>query len=92
MNDHRYNSSMKRYYFSGEFAKLANVTQRTLRYYDKIGLLKPSLIMENGYRKYSDDDLIQLQKIVFYKQLGFSLEEIFPMILNEDRHTLKESF
>ncbi|MDD8048046.1 MAG: methyltransferase domain-containing protein [Thomasclavelia sp.] len=72
------------YYTSGKFAKMANVTIRTIRYYDKIGLLKPSFIGENKYRMYTNNDLIKLQRIIFLKQLGFSLEEIFPMVINND--------
>lgn len=81
---------MKKYYKTGEFAKLANVTERTLRYYDRIGLLKPSSILSNGYRQYTDSDLLKLQKILSLKHLGFSIEEIFPIVL-EDQN-LKESF
>ena len=82
--------AMRNYYKTGEFAKLANVTERTLRYYDKIGLLKPSSILSNGYRQYTDSDLLKLQKILSLKHLGFSIEEIFPIVL-EDQN-LKESF
>lgn len=78
------------YYKTGQFAKLANVSERTIRYYDKIGLLKPSFVMENGYRQYSDLDLLKLQKILSLKHLGFSIEEIFPMVM--DNTNLKESF
>lgn len=78
------------YYKTGQFAKLANVSERTIRYYDKIGLLKPSFVMENGYRQYSDLNLLKLQKILSLKHLGFSIEEIFPMVM--DNTNLKESF
>lgn len=78
------------YYKTGKFARLSNVSERTIRYYDKIGLLKPSFVMENGYRQYSDLDLLKLQKILSLKHLGFSIEEIFPMVM--DNTSLKESF
>ena len=78
------------YYKTGQFAKLANVSERTIRYYDKIGLLKPYFVMENGYRQYSDLDLLKLQKILSLKHLGFSIDEIFPMVM--DNTNLKESF
>ena len=81
---------MEKKYKTGEFAKLANVTERTLRYYDKIGLLKPSFILSNGYRQYTDSDLLKLQKILSLKYLGFSIEEIFPIML-EDQNLI-ESF
>lgn len=77
-------------YSTGQFAKLANVTERTIRYYDKIGLLKPSFVMENGYRKYTKSDLLKLQKILSLKHMGFSLEEIYPMVSKEQN--VKESF
>lgn len=78
-----------KYYKTGQFAKMANVSERTIRYYDKIGLLKPSFIMENGYRQYSENDFIKLQKIIALKHLGFSIEDIFPMVNNNQN--LKES-
>lgn len=77
-------------YSTGQFAKLANVTERTIRYYDKIGLLKPSFVMENGYRKYTQSDLLKLQKILSLKHMGFSLEEIYPMVSKDQN--IKESF
>lgn len=80
---------MNNYYTTGQFAKLANVSQRTIRYYDKIGLLKPSCISDNGYRQYSETDFIRLQKIVTLRNLDFSIEEIFSMMSSEE--TLKDS-
>lgn len=77
-------------YSTGKFAKLANVTERTIRYYDKIGLLKPSFVMENGYRRYTQSDLLKLQKILSLKHMGFSLEEIYPLVSKEPN--IKESF
>lgn len=63
-------------YTTGEFAKKAGVSVRTIRYYDKQGILKPSYLSESGYRLYSDKDFARLQKILTLKYLGFSLEEI----------------
>jgi DNA-binding transcriptional MerR regulator/cyclopropane fatty-acyl-phospholipid synthase-like methyltransferase len=82
----------KKYYTTGQFAKMANVSNRTIRYYDKQGLLKPHHISEKGYRYYSDDDFVKLQQILSLKNLGFSLEEIFSMTLRSDVSSLKESF
>lgn len=79
-----------KYFSTGQFSKLANVTERTIRYYDKIGLLKPSFVMENGYRKYTQSDLLKLQKILSLKHMGFSLDEIYPMVSKEQN--IKESF
>lgn len=82
---------MEKLYSTGEFAKIAGVTLRTIRYYDKIGLLKPTKILENGYRKYCNNDLITLQKILSLKELGFSLEEIYPLIQDNDKDSFKKS-
>lgn len=60
----------------GEFAEKAGVTLRTLRYYDKIDLLKPSSYNESGHRLYSKQDFGRLQKILTLKFIGLSLEDI----------------
>lgn len=60
----------------GELAKKADVTVRTLQYYDKIGLLLPSAESEGGRRLYTDKDLIMLHQIMSLKSLGFSLDDI----------------
>lgn len=82
---------MEKLYSTGEFAKIAGVTLRTIRYYDKIGLLKPTTILDNGYRKYCNNDLITIQKILSLKELGFSLDEIHPLIQDEDKDSFKKS-
>lgn len=82
---------MEKLYTTGQFAKLAGVTIRTIRYYDKIGLLKPSKILDNGYRQYCNKDLITLQKILSLKELGFSLEEIYPLIIDDNKDSFQES-
>lgn len=72
------------FYTAGEFAKKAGVTIRTIRYYDKIGVLKPSKYTESGYRLYSEKEFVTLQKILTFKFLGFSLEDIKKFINNEN--------
>ncbi len=72
------------FYTSGQFAKKANVTIRTIRYYDKQGLLKPAGVSEGGYRLYTDSDFAKLQKILSLKYLGFSLDEIRSITINDD--------
>jgi DNA-binding transcriptional MerR regulator len=59
-----------------QLAKLAGVSVRTLHHYDQIGLLKPARIENNGYRKYEERELLQLQQILFFRELDFPLEEI----------------
>jgi DNA-binding transcriptional MerR regulator len=63
-------------YSVGQVAELATVTVRTLHHYDQIGLLSPSERSTAGYRRYSEPDLERLQRILFYRELGFSLETI----------------
>lgn len=60
----------------GEFAKAAGTTIRTLRYYDKIGLLKPCEYNKAGYRLYNKRDFGKLQNILTLKFIGLSLEDI----------------
>lgn len=55
---------------------LAGVSTRTLRYYDVIGILKPARINSSGYRIYGEVEVNQLQQILFYRELGVSLEGI----------------
>lgn len=81
---------MEGYYTSGEFAKMANVSIRTVRYYDKQGLLKPAGMSEAGYRLYTDADFARLQKILSLKYLGFSLDEIRSITINDDDNGFME--
>jgi DNA-binding transcriptional MerR regulator len=60
----------------GSVARLAGVTVRTLHHYDEVGLLTPSGRSDAGYRRYADADLDRLQRILFYRELGFALDEI----------------
>ena len=59
-----------------EAARLAGVSERTLRYYDRIGLLRPSAMTDSGYRLYDEDALQRLQQILFFRELGFPLAQI----------------
>jgi DNA-binding transcriptional MerR regulator len=63
-------------YTVGEVARLAHVSVRTLHHYEEVGLLGPSGRSESGYRLYALEDLERLQQVLFYKELGFSLEDI----------------
>lgn len=80
------------YYSSGEFARMAHVTLRTVRYYDKQNILKPSLVTESGARFYTDEDFARLQQILLLKYLGFSLEDIREMTIGDsDYHFMLNS-
>lgn len=80
------------YYTSGQFAKMAHISVRTIRYYDKQNILKPSLVNESGARFYTDEDFVRLQQILLLKYLGFSLDEIRNMTVEEsDSQMLRNS-
>jgi DNA-binding transcriptional MerR regulator len=59
-----------------KLGKLADVSTRTLRYYDEIGILKPARINSSGYRIYGEKEVDKLQQILFYKELGVELQQI----------------
>jgi DNA-binding transcriptional MerR regulator len=63
-----------------QLARLAGVTNRTLHYYDEIGLLDPASYGDNGYRYYGEEAVFRLQQILFYRELGFSLDQIKSII------------
>src|SRR6266581_2937981 len=60
----------------GELARRTGLTVRALHHYDQIGLLKPSLHTESGYRLYTAADVARLQQVLSLRQLGFGLEEV----------------
>jgi DNA-binding transcriptional MerR regulator len=63
-----------------KLGKLAGVSTRTLRYYDEIGILKPARINSSGYRIYGQREVDRLQQILFYRELGISLESIKDIV------------
>lgn len=71
-------------YSINKLAKLAGVSTRTLRYYDEIGLLSPERISSNGYRVYGQKEVDLLQQILFYRELGVSLDEIKNIVWSKD--------
>lgn len=63
-----------------KLGKLAGVTTRTLRYYDEIGILKPARINSSGYRIYGQAEVNRLQQILFFRELGVSLDSIKDIV------------
>ncbi|MFS0557692.1 MerR family transcriptional regulator [Brevibacillus sp. 179-C9.3 HS] len=64
-----------------EFSRLSRVSLKTLRFYDQIGILKPADIdKENGYRFYAAEQLLTLNRILMYKDLGFTLQQIHQLL------------
>lgn len=63
-----------------QLAQMAGISGRTLRYYDQIGLLKPSRVNEAGYRFYGTQQVDMLQQILFYRELGMALSAIGTLL------------
>lgn len=66
----------------GELAKRAGVSVRTLRHYDAIGLLEPSQTTQAGYRLYDETAIAQLEQILYFRELGFALDEIREIMIS----------
>lgn len=75
-------------WFVKDLSKLTGVSVQTLHHYDRIGLLTPSLRRTNGYRVYSEKDLLKLQQIIALKFFGFELSQIKTFLI-EERSALK---
>jgi DNA-binding transcriptional MerR regulator len=67
-------------YTVGQVADIAHVSVRALHHYDELGLLEPSGRSDAGYRLYDEADLDRLQEVLFFRELGFSLEEIGELL------------
>jgi len=83
----------------GELSRLTGVTVRALHHYDEIGLVRPSQRSAAGYRIYSDGDVLRLQQVLVFRELGVPLDEIGTAIdeagdraklLRKHRHELAE--
>jgi DNA-binding transcriptional MerR regulator len=72
-----------------KLADLAGVSVRTLHYYDEVGLLSPLSRSASGYRYYGDEEVVRLQQIMFFRELGFSLDEIKKIVSNPDFDVLE---
>ncbi|KTD52252.1 mercury resistance transcriptional regulator SkgA [Legionella quinlivanii] len=71
-------------YTINQLAKLSGISTRTLRFYDEIGLLAPAYYGENQYRYYQEEQLLMLQQILFFRELGFPLNEIRQILSSDD--------
>ncbi|MCH9755993.1 MAG: MerR family transcriptional regulator [Gammaproteobacteria bacterium] len=72
------------FYTVNKLAKLSGVSSRTLRFYDQIGLLKPAFYGDNRYRYYKEEQLLMLQQILFFRELGFPLNDIQRILSSDD--------
>ncbi|MDR2908413.1 MAG: MerR family transcriptional regulator [Oscillospiraceae bacterium] len=75
-------------YTVGELSRIARVSTRTLRYYDREGLLSPARTSDSGYRVYGPAQVDRLQQILFYRELEFSLKEIAGLLAQKDYEPL----
>jgi DNA-binding transcriptional MerR regulator len=75
-----------------QLAKLSKVSVRTLHHYDEVGLLKPAYYGSNGYRYYEKEQLLLLQQILFFRNLGFELQKIRSIINKGDFDKLSALF
>lgn len=71
-------------YTVSKLAKISGVSIRTLRWYDEVGLLKPAYHGSNGYRFYEEEQLLMLQQILFFRELGFELKQIGKILKRGD--------
>src|ERR1700750_57384 len=67
-----------------QVAAMSGVSVRTLHFYDEVGLLKPAHVGANGYRFYEEPQLLSLQQILFYRELGFELKQIKEILSRAD--------
>jgi DNA-binding transcriptional MerR regulator len=67
-----------------QLAGMSGVSVRTLHFYDEVGLLQPAYLGANGYRYYEEAQLLTLQQILFYRELGFELKEIKKILSRPD--------
>lgn len=80
-----------KFYKTKAFAKLTGVTERTLRYYDRIHILKPSRYNEQGHRLYGPMEMHQIQRILTLKYLGYSLTEIKELLTITQEDSFQET-
>lgn len=76
-------------YTISQLAKLSGVSLRTLRFYDEISLLKPAYHGANKYRYYEHEQLLILQQILFFRELGFALDKIKTILTSDDFNQVK---
>jgi len=79
-------------YGVGELAQMAGISVRTLHHYDAIGLVRPAGHSRGGHRRYTDDDVARLSRVLTYRELGFALDEIAEMLAHSDvrAHLLRQ--
>ncbi len=82
----------KERYSIGEVSKICNISKKALRYYDNIGLISSERSSINNYRYYSNESLLSVPVIKYYKQMGFKLDEMRGFIEGNVYTAIKRSF
>lgn len=67
-----------------QVSKLTGISVRTLHYYDEIGLLKPTMSSESGYRLYDDEAMEKLEQVLYFREFDFPLKEIKEILSHPD--------
>lgn len=78
----------KEYYTAGELAGLFGIPKQTMLYYDKMGILKPEFIAENGYRHYATQQYLTLEIILFLRKMNISVPDIRDFLENKSREEI----
>lgn len=79
-------------YSIGDASRLGGISQRTLRHYDKLGIIRPDHIAQSGYRYYSEETLLKVPVVNYLKSMGFSLEEVATVLSSKDFHAIEGLF
>lgn len=79
-------------YSIGEASNKAQVSTRTLRHYESIGLIKPDFVKENGYRYYTDETILVISLIKYLQFMDFTLDEIRNFISNTEYNDVSKTF
>ena len=83
---------MKPGFTVGETARICSIPADTLRYYDKIGLIHPSVMGENGYRYYKYEDFLFLNTIKYLKKLGMPLADMKKLFDRRCKEATRQNF
>ncbi len=76
----------------GKLSKISGVSPRTIRHYGDIGLLQCAAKTETNYRLYGEEEVRRLEKILLFKNLGFSLDDIYTILFTEENQQVGELF
>lgn len=79
-------------YSIGQASRKADVSTRTLRHYESIGLIKPDYVKDNGYRYYTEETILLMSIIKYLQFMDFSLDEIRTFIFNANYKDINENF